>query len=96
MGWHGRDQELGWRVERMSLPACGEHALAEDEVDVAVLADAEADPHVHLGARHALALVFWVGRWVAAGRTRLGGVLLVWLAEGTMLTLYNFRLIMRL
>ena len=49
------DEELAGRVERVRLPAGGEHALAEDEVDVLAFADAEADPDVHLGADRALA-----------------------------------------
>ena len=51
----GRDQELAGRVERVGVPARGEHALAEDEVDVLAFADAEADPDVHLRAHRALA-----------------------------------------
>ena len=49
------DQELAGRVEGVRVPAGGEHALAEDQVDVLALADPEADPHVHLGAQRALA-----------------------------------------
>jgi hypothetical protein len=35
---------------RVRGPAVGEHSLAEDEVDVAAFAHAQADPVVHLGA----------------------------------------------
>ena len=48
------DEELTGRVERVRGPARGEHALPEDQVDVAPLADAEADPRVHLRADRAL------------------------------------------
>ena len=51
----GGDEELAGGVEFVGVPAGGEHALAEDEVDVFAFADAEADPHVHLGAERALA-----------------------------------------
>jgi len=50
----GRDEELAWRVEGVGVPARGEHALAEDEIDVLAFADAEADPHIHLRAHGAL------------------------------------------
>ena len=49
------DQELARRVQRVGMPSGGEHALAEDQVDVAALADAEAHAHVHLRAERALA-----------------------------------------
>jgi hypothetical protein len=39
----------------VGVPSGVEHALAEDQVDVAALADAEADPQVHLRAHRALA-----------------------------------------
>ena len=44
------DQELAGCVEGVGRPAGGEHALAEDEVDVAAFPDAQADPDVHLRA----------------------------------------------
>jgi hypothetical protein len=50
----GGDEELARRVERVGVPACSEHALSEDEIDVLALADAEADAHVHLRADRAL------------------------------------------
>lgn len=55
-----------WGAESVSLPACGEHALAEDQVDVAALADAgmrsigESGPG-ELGRRGVfLAHLWWV------------------------------------
>ena len=48
------DQELAGRVERVRVPPRGEHALSEDQVHVSPLADAEADPRVHLRAHRAL------------------------------------------
>ena len=46
----GGDEELAGGVEGVGGPAGGEHALAEDEVDVAAFPDAQADADVHLGA----------------------------------------------
>jgi hypothetical protein len=40
-GWGG-DEELAGGVEGVGVPSGVEHALAEDQVDVAVPADAEA------------------------------------------------------
>lgn len=51
----GGDEELAGGVEDVGVPSGIEHALAEDQVDVAALADAEADPQVHLRAHRALA-----------------------------------------
>jgi hypothetical protein len=48
------DEELAGRVERVGVPPGGEHALPEYQVDVFALADAEADPRVHLGTHRAL------------------------------------------
>ena len=50
----GRYEELARRVERVRLPAGGQHALSEDEVDVLAFPDPEADPDVHLGAHRAV------------------------------------------
>ena len=50
----------------MGLPACAEHALSEDEVDVTALADAEADPMSICEQATACATTFCVGRWVTA------------------------------
>jgi hypothetical protein len=44
-----RQQECAGLGELVGVPARREGALAEDEVDVAAFADAQADPHVHLG-----------------------------------------------
>jgi hypothetical protein len=35
------DEELAGGVEGVGVPACGEHALSEDEIDVLAFADAE-------------------------------------------------------
>ena len=35
------DEELTGGVEGVGVPACGEHALSEDEIDVLAFADAE-------------------------------------------------------
>ncbi len=43
-------QERARLGERACVPSGGERALAEDQVSVAPFADAQADPHVHLGA----------------------------------------------
>jgi hypothetical protein len=42
------DEELAGGVEFVGVPSGRQHALTEDEVDVFVLTDPEADPHVHL------------------------------------------------
>jgi hypothetical protein len=42
------DQERARRSQGVGAPAGGEHASAEDEVDVAAFPDAEADADVHL------------------------------------------------
>jgi hypothetical protein len=47
-------QEFARGVESVGVPARSKHALARDEVDVVVLADAEADPGVHLRQHGAL------------------------------------------
>jgi hypothetical protein len=44
----GGDEELAGGVEGVGVPAAGEHALAENQVDVLTLADSEAQPDIHL------------------------------------------------
>jgi hypothetical protein len=45
----------------VGVPSGLEHALSQDQVDVASFADAEADTYVHLGAHRAVAHYFLGG-----------------------------------
>jgi len=50
----------------VSVPASRQHALAQDEVDVAAFTDAEAGRMSIWDRTAPWPMTFWVGRWVAA------------------------------